>query len=166
MCYQKNSKAFAPPPSGALPVRRVSSESASGVPHRRDRGIDSSIPKQTRTEDRSSVADSRDRPGTSGLWVSQDPGAAEARGLRQRHGIHFSNDGPVGVSCGGAHRLFAAREADRQRLCGIVQRDAADGVPGCPLVRFTRRSERDHRSLAEGIQRESSSQGSRREDAP
>lgn len=41
----------------------------------------SSIPKQTRAETRSSAADSR---GTSGLWVSQDPGAAEARGLAHK----------------------------------------------------------------------------------
>src|SRR5258707_3391797 len=81
MCSQKNSKALVPPPSGALPVRRVSSESATCVSHRASRRVDSSIPKQTRAEDRSSAADSRNRPGPNRLWVSQDPGTAEARGL-------------------------------------------------------------------------------------
>src|SRR5258707_15309567 len=83
MCNKKNFKAPAPPPGGPLPVGRVWSESATGLPHRRDRRIDSSIPKQARTEDRSAVPDSRDRPGPSRLWLSEDPGAAEARGLER-----------------------------------------------------------------------------------
>src|SRR5712692_5606624 len=103
MCYQKNSKALAPPPGGALPVRRVSSESAPSVPHRRDRRIDSSLPKQARTEDRSAVPDSRDRPGPSRLRLSEDPGAAEARGLERRQ--------EAGVSAVSRRRTDAALQA-------------------------------------------------------
>src|SRR5215467_4594217 len=84
MCYQKNSKALAPPPSGALPVRRVSGESAACLPHGGGRGIDSAIQEQTRAKDRPAAADSRDCSSSGSLWVPQDPGAAEARGLEDR----------------------------------------------------------------------------------
>jgi len=47
----------------------------------------------------------------------------------------------------GADRLLATREADRQRLCGVVQRDVAGRVPGRVLVRNADRSQADHRGL-------------------
>src|SRR5260370_13991166 len=110
MGWKKNCKARWPPPVGALPVRRVSSESATGVLNRGDRRIDSSILKQTRTEDRSSVPDSRDRPGPSRLWLSEDPGAAEARGLERRQ--------EAGVSAVSGRRVDAALQAATAEMRG------------------------------------------------
>lgn len=110
MCFQKNSKALAPPPSGALPVRRVSGESAAGLPDDGDRGIDSSIQKQARAKDGSSAADSGDCSGSRPLWVPQDPGTAEARGLEDRKEAGLST-----VLRRGSH---AAPEAATEAMCG------------------------------------------------
>src|SRR5215475_11817775 len=84
MCYQKNSEALAPPARGALPVQRVPGEPAASLPYCAGRGIDASLSQQARAKDSSSAANSRDCPGSRGLWVSQDSGAAEARGLEHR----------------------------------------------------------------------------------
>jgi hypothetical protein len=110
MCSQKNSKALVPPPSGALPVRRVSSESATCVSHRASCGVDSSIPKQTPAENCSSAADSRDRPGPNRLWVSQDPGTAEARGL--------AGGQEAGVSAVPGRGSNTALQAAAAEMCG------------------------------------------------
>ena len=85
----KNSKALAHAFGGAVPVRGICSESAAGVSYGAGLQVDGSISEQARTENRSSAADSRDRPGANQLWVWQDPGAAEARGLegRQKAGL-------------------------------------------------------------------------------
>src|SRR5256714_10998469 len=128
MCSQKNSKALAPPPRGALLVRRVSSESATSLPHRRDCGIDSSIPKQARTENRSAVPDSRDRPGPSRLRLSEDPGAAEARGLECRQ--------EAGVSAVSRRRVDAALQAATEEMRGNESPGALQANSSQPGVEF------------------------------
>ena len=85
-----------------------------------------------------------------------EPNLLEARHsenafLRQRIGVHQPSDGSMGVSCRCEDRFFAAGKADRQRVCGIVQRDPAGGVLGRPLVRNTGRGEAGDRSMAAGI---------------
>jgi transposase InsO family protein len=49
-------------------------------------------------------------------------------------------------------RLLPAREADRQRACGVVQRHLARGVFGCALVRDAGRGQASHRVMGAGIQ--------------
>jgi hypothetical protein len=53
----------------------------------------------------------------------------------------------------------------RQRFRGILQRNVSGRMPGCPLVYNLDRNPADRRDLAQGIERESASQGSRGEDA-
>lgn len=75
---KKISEAIAPPPSDALAVRHISSESAPGVPQRPGRRVDSSIPEHlgARTTVRLQIREipqARVRYG-----VRQDPSATEA----------------------------------------------------------------------------------------
>ena len=51
-----------------------------------------------------------------------------------------------------ADRLLAAREADRQRARGVVQRNPAGRVLGCALVRDLDRGQASHRGMEAGIQ--------------
>jgi hypothetical protein len=61
-------------------------------------------------------------------------------------------------------RLLASRQADRQRLLRIVQWDLPLRVPRHQLVQQSGARETNHRSMAPGMQCESSSQGSRLQD--
>lgn len=93
--------------------------------------------------------------GRRGGCAESDPAEAWSSKvylLRQRIGVYQSDHGSLGVSQPGADRLLATGEADRQRICGIVQRHAAGGVFGRALVRDADRGQASHRGLEAGIQ--------------
>jgi hypothetical protein len=78
---RKIAKPLALSPSGAVPVRRVSGESAPCVPYRPRGYVGPSIRKHLGAEDGPSIADSGDRPGPGSTGYRKiQVGTAEVRG--------------------------------------------------------------------------------------
>ena len=151
----KNPAAFATPPGGRIPAwrLRVPRADGGGCVHQRKLGH-RAWPEFAGGR---CGPDTAANPKGSG-WV------AEAV-LRQWLRVFESGDGPVGVSERGEDGFLAARQADRQGAHRIVPRDVPRGVPERVLLHDTGRSQADHRGMAEGVQRESSSPGTGGEDA-
>ena len=86
------------------------------------------------------------KPAETTTW------GAEGLVLRQRQRVHQSSHGPVGLPEWNEDRLLPPRQAERQCLRGIVQRNLPSRVPKCSLVRDAERSKTADRSIAAGIQ--------------
>src|SRR5271170_3829679 len=81
MCYEKSSEALGAPSDGRSFTRRVSGERAARLPGSSNGARHVSLPEPSGAMDGVADANTRDRTEQSALRVSQDPRAAESRGL-------------------------------------------------------------------------------------
>src|ERR1700683_1615878 len=91
MCYQKNSRAVAASAGGRVPARQPPGERAACVQGSPVESGHIPISRSQRSTHRAADAYPRDRAGEGTVWVSQDPRAAEPRGLESRQILGGAN---------------------------------------------------------------------------